>query len=58
MIRGRQHASGAFLTSDLPIAGFAMIEAGDVDEVVALASKVPCAVADGVVEVWPLEETT
>jgi len=53
---GVQTTSGAYLRSDLPIAGFAVIEAKDIDEAVALVSKTPCAVADGVVEVWPLDE--
>ena len=46
---------GPFLRSDLPIAGFAVIEAADLEEAVSLASKTPCAVAHGVVEVWPLD---
>jgi hypothetical protein len=45
----------AFMHSDLPIAGFAVIEAVNLDEAVALVAKTPCAVAHGVVEVWPLE---
>ncbi len=48
---------GPFLRSDLPIAGFAVIEAASLDEAVSLASKTPCAVAYGVVEVWPLKST-
>ena len=55
---GVRTRSGAYLRSDLPIAGFAVIEAKDIDEAVALVSKTPCAVADGVVEVWPLDETS
>jgi hypothetical protein len=46
---------GPFLRSDLPIAGFAVIEAVTLEEAVSLVSKTPCAVAHGVVEVWPLE---
>jgi hypothetical protein len=45
----------AFMRSDLPIAGFAVIDAANVDEAVALVAKTPCAVAHGVVDVWPLE---
>jgi hypothetical protein len=45
---------GAFMRSDLPIAGFAVIEASDISEAVRLVSETPCAVAHGVVEVWPL----
>ena len=48
--------SGSFMSSALPIAGFAIIEAPSVEEAVRLASGTPCAVAHGVVEVWPLRE--
>jgi hypothetical protein len=48
---------GPFLRSDLPVAGFAVIEAATLEEAVSLVSKTPCAVADGVVEVWPLKST-
>lgn len=53
---GLQTASGPYLRSELPIAGFAVIEARDVDEAIAMVAKTPCAVAQGVVEVWPLRE--
>jgi hypothetical protein len=46
---------GPFLRSELPVAGFAVIEADSLDEAVALVARTPCAVAQGVVEVWPLE---
>ena len=46
---------GSFLRSDLPVAGFAVIEAADLDEAIQLAAQSPCAVAQGVVEVWPLQ---
>jgi len=48
---------GPFLRSELPIAGFTVIEADTVEKAVSLASKTPCAVAHGVVEVWPLQTT-
>ena len=48
--------SGAYLHSDLPVAGFALIEARDAAEAVRLVATTPCAVAYGVVEVWPLIE--
>ena len=48
---------GPFLRSDLPVAGFAIIEAADVDEAVRIASASPCAVAQGVIDVWPLGPT-
>lgn len=53
---GVQVTKGAFLHSSLPIAGFAVIEAPDLDAAVAMVATVPCAVAHGVVEVWPLDE--
>lgn len=52
---GVRTRNGAFLQSALPVAGFAVIEASDVEEAVRLASATPCAVNHGVVEVWPLE---
>ena len=52
---GVQTSDGPFLRSDLPLAGFAVIEASSLEEAIALASSTPCAVAHGVVEVWPLE---
>jgi hypothetical protein len=45
---------GPFLRSELPVAGFALIEAASLDEAISLASRSPCAVAHGVIEVWPL----
>ena len=45
---------GACMSSALPVAGFAVIEAADLDEAIQKVSGVPCAVAHGVVEVWPL----
>lgn len=53
---GVHTAPGAFMRSEMPVAGFSLIEAGSLDEAIALVSKTPCAVADGVVEVWPLQE--
>ena len=46
---------GPFLSSSLPIAGFAILEAADLSEAVELVSRTPCAVAHGVVEGGPLE---
>lgn len=48
---------GAFLSADLPVAGFALIEAADLTAAIAIAANSPCAVAQGVVEVWPLDAT-
>ena len=53
---GVQVESGAYMRSDLPVAGFSIIEAADLDAAVAMVAGVPCAVAHGVVEVWPLQE--
>jgi len=50
-------SQGSFMRADLPIAGFAVVEAADLQEAVQLVSRTPCAVAQGVVEVWPLEPT-
>jgi hypothetical protein len=46
---------GPFLRSTLPIAGFAVIDAEDLDAAIEQVSHTPCAVAHGVVEVWPLQ---
>lgn len=51
---GAETRNGPFMSSDLPIAGFAVIEAASLEEAIEKVSKVPCAVAHGVVEVWPL----
>jgi hypothetical protein len=47
---------GAYLRADLPLAGFAVIEAASAEEAADLVAGTPCAVAGGVVEVWPLLE--
>jgi hypothetical protein len=49
--------NGPFLQTSLPVAGFALIEAASIEKAVEIVSQTPCAVAHGVVEVWPLEET-
>lgn len=54
--RGVETRDGAFLSSPLPIAGFSLIEAADLAEAIELVSQTPCAVAHGVIEVWPLQE--
>ena len=45
---------GPYLRSDLPIAGFALIEADTIDDAIETCAQTPCAVAHGVVEIWPL----
>jgi hypothetical protein len=52
---GVETRGGPFMSSDLPIAGFAVIEAASLEEAIEKVSHVPCAVAHGVVEVWPLK---
>ena len=52
---GVETQNGPFMRSALPVAGFAIIEAASMTEAVEMVSRTPCAVAHGVVEVWPLE---
>lgn len=47
---------GPFMRSNLPVAGFAVFEATNLSEAIEMVSRTPCAVASGVVEVWPLLE--
>ena len=47
--------TGAFMSSQLPIAGFTIIEAEDLSQAVRMVAQTPCAIAYGVVEVWTLE---
>jgi hypothetical protein len=51
---GVRTSDGPFMRSDLPIAGFAVIEADSAADAVRLVAGTPCAVAHGVVEVWPV----
>jgi hypothetical protein len=51
-------ANGPFMASSLPVAGFAIIEAGNLAEAIDMVSRTPCAIAHGVVEVWPLEQAS
>ncbi|MBB1592846.1 YciI family protein [Achromobacter sp. UMC46] len=53
---GVETTSEPYLRSSLPVAGFAIIEAADLAEAIDMVSRTPCAVAHGVVEVWPLEQ--
>lgn len=53
---GVQSTEGAYLSSQLPVAGFAVIEAADIEDAIRLVAASPCAVAHGVIEVWPLEQ--
>ena len=51
---GVVRTDGPFMRTEMPLAGFAVIEAASLEEAVRLVSKSPCAIAHGVVEVWPL----
>jgi len=55
---GVHTTAGPVLRSELPVAGFAVIEGPTLEEVIEQVSKTPCAVAHGVVEVWPLEQAS
>jgi hypothetical protein len=55
---GVETVNSPFMTSTLPVAGFAVIEAADLSEAVEIVSRSPCAVAHGIVEVWPLLEAS
>lgn len=46
---------GPYMKSQLPVAGFAVIEAASIEEAIKMVSQVPCAIAHGVVEVWPFD---
>ena len=52
-----QTENGPYMTSRLPVAGFAVIEAPSMAAAIKMVSQTPCAVAYGVVEVWPLEQS-
>jgi hypothetical protein len=53
---GVEITCGAFMTSEMPVAGLSVIEAQDLYAAIAMVAGVPCAVAHGVVEIWPLDE--
>jgi hypothetical protein len=45
---------GAFADSGVPLAGFSVIEAADLNEVINLVAKTPCARAKGAIEIRPI----
>jgi hypothetical protein len=55
---GVERTNGPFMSSNLPVAGFSIVEAASLSKAVEMISKTPCAVAHGVIEVWPLQEPT
>ncbi len=54
--KGIETTNASFMKADLPVAGFAVIEAADLAQAIEMVSRTPCAVAYGVVEVWPLQQ--
>ena len=46
---------GPYIKTQLPVAGFAVIEAPNMEEAIKMTAQVPCAIAYGVVEIWPFE---
>ena len=54
--KGVKTEDGPYMAAQLPVAGFAVIEAPTMADAIRLVSQTPCAVAFGVVEVWPLEQ--
>jgi hypothetical protein len=45
---------GAFADSRVPLAGFSIIEAADLNEVIRLVAGTPCARAKGAIEIRPI----
>jgi hypothetical protein len=45
---------GSFARLDAPLAGFSVIEAADLDEVIRLVANTPCARAKGAIEIRPI----
>jgi len=54
---GVETLNGPYMSARLPVAGFAIVEAASLEEAVKLVAGSPCAIAHGVVEVWPLLES-
>lgn len=48
--------TAAFADSKVPLAGFSIIEAADLDEVIRLVADTPCARAKGAIEIRPIIE--
>lgn len=49
--------AGPFMSAALPVAGFTIIEAPTLADAIDIVARTPCAVAQGVVEVWPFEQS-
>lgn len=48
--------TSAFADSSVPLAGFSIIEADDLEEVIRLVADTPCARAKGAIEIRPILE--
>ncbi len=46
--------AGTFASSTVPLAGFGIIEAASLEEVIQLVAQTPCARAKGAVEIRPI----
>jgi hypothetical protein len=53
---GVETTDGPFMSSELPVAGISLVEAPTLEDAIQAVSLTPCAVAQGVVEVWPLHQ--
>jgi hypothetical protein len=51
---GIDTTSEQFMSAALPVAGFTLLEADDLDDAIQKLSTTPCAVAHGIVEIWPI----
>src|ERR1700691_6726961 len=54
---GMTTQDGPFMSSSLPVAGFAVIEAATLAEAAEIVSRAPCAGGHGGVEGWPVRES-
>lgn len=54
-VKGVTARHGTFMQVELTVAGFAIIDASDLEEAIAKVSHIPCAVAQGAIEVKPLK---
>jgi hypothetical protein len=50
--------NGPSMNAGLPVAGFAVIEAPNLQDAIRMSAQVPCAVAFSVVEIQPLLPAT
>ncbi|MFA0813124.1 hypothetical protein [Microbulbifer epialgicus] len=53
--KGIKTKRSPFMQSELNVAGFAIIDASDIEAAITKVSHMPCTVAHGVIKTWPLE---